>query len=325
MAECPALSPDIALAPPSTDAMRWIAADTFRMGSENAYPEEAPAHRVTVSGFWIDECAVTNAEFAAFVRATHYRTIAERPLDPAMYPGAQPELLKPGSAVFFMPSSRANLTNVRSRWAFVLGADWLHPEGAGSNIQGRERHPVVHVAFEDAEAYATWAGKTLPTEAEWEFAARGGLDAMDFCWGRDFAPEGRYMANTWQGPFPYHNQGLDGFAGRSPVESFPPNGYGLYDIAGNVWEWTTDWYSDRHYAESGCCALRDPQGGAEAQSYDRTQAAIRIPRKVIKGGSYLCAPNYCQRYRPAARHLQMIDTGTCHIGFRCVVREGKTT
>jgi formylglycine-generating enzyme required for sulfatase activity len=316
---------DAALAPPSTAAMRWIAGGTFRMGSENAYPEEGPAHTVTVSGFWIDECEVTNAEFAAFVRATRYLTVAERALDPTAYPGAQPDLLQPGSAVFFVPSSRANMNNVRSRWAFVLGADWRHPEGPASSIEGRERHPVVHVAFEDAETYATWAGKALPTEAEWEFAARGGLEGMDFCWGNELAPAGRYMANTWQGPFPYYDQGLDGFAGRAPIGLFPPNGYGLYAMAGNVWEWTTDWYSNCHSAASGCCAPRDPQGGAEARSYDPTQATIRIPRKVIKGGSYLCAPNYCQRYRPAARHPQMIDTGTCHIGFRCVIRGRETT
>ncbi len=297
------------------------------MGDDNVYPEEGPAHAVTVSGFWMDEYAVTNAEFSAFVQATGYRTVAERPLDPAAYPGARPELLKPGSAVFFMPSGPVHMNDFRTRWAYVPGADWRHPEGPDSSIEGRERHPVVHVAFEDAETYATWAGKALPTEAEWEFAARGGLDGAMFCWGNEFTPGGRYMANTWQGPFPFHDQGLDGSAGCAPVGSFPPNGYGLYDMAGNVWEWTTDWYSDRHSpeAESPCCVPRDPRGGAQAFSYDKAQPTIRIPRKVIKGGSYLCAPNYCRRYRPAARHPQMIDTGTCHIGFRCVLRRRETT
>jgi formylglycine-generating enzyme required for sulfatase activity len=302
--------------------MRWIPGGTFRMGAEQSYPEEAPVHSVTVGGFWMDEHTVTNAEFAAFVAATGYRTVAERPLDPAAYPGAQPELLLPGAAVFFMPPARVDLRDIGSRWAYVPGANWRHPEGPSSNINGREREPVVQIAFEDAAAYAAWAGKELPTEAEWEFAARGGLKSAIFCWGNEFTPGGQYMANTWQGQFPYRDLALDGFAGRAPVGSYPPNGYGLYDMAGNVWEWTTDWYSNRHPepAEGPCCVPHDPRGGPEALSYDSTQPEIRIPRKVIKGGSYLCAPNYCRRYRPAARHPQMIDTATCHIGFRCVVR-----
>ena len=273
--------------PPPSDGMRWIPGGTFRMGDDNAYPEEAPAHTATVSGFWIDEYVVTNADFAAFVTATGYRTVAERPLDPAAYPGADPGLLIPGSSVFFMPTRPANL-----------------------------------VAFEDVAAYATWASKALPTEAEWEFAARGGLESAMFAWGNEFTPDGRYMANTWQGPFPYRDDGLDGFVGRSPVGSFPPNGYGLYDMIGNVWEWTADWYSDHHTpeAEGPCCVPRNPQGSLQAFSYELAQRATCIPRKVIKGGSYLCAPNYCQRYRPAARHPQMIDTGTSHIGFRCISR-----
>jgi formylglycine-generating enzyme len=302
-----------------------IAGGTFRMGDDDAYPEEAPAHAVTVSDYWMDESAVTNAAFAAFIAATGYRTVAERPLDPAAYPGADPTLLTPGSAVFCMPGSRVNLGDIRSRWAYVPGANWRHPEGPASTIEGSEQHPVVHVAFEDAAAYAAWSGKALPTEAEWEFAARGALDGAAFCWGNEFVPDGRYMANTWQGPFPFHDQGVDGFAGRAPVGSFPPNRYGLYDMAGNVWEWSSDWYSDRHTSngKAPCCVAHNPRGGAQALSYDRTQLEVRIPRKVIKGGSYLCAPNYCQRYRPAARHPQMIDTSTCHIGFRCVIRSDR--
>lgn len=302
--------------------MRWIRGGTFRMGAGHSYPEEAPIHNVMVSGFWMDEHTVTNAEFTLFIEATGYRTVAERPLDPATYPGARPELLKPGGAVFFMPTGRIEMSNLRSRWAYVPGANWRHPEGPASTIEGRENEPVVQVAFEDAAAYAAWAGKELPTEAQWEFAARGGLDGAIFCWGNEFTPGGRYMANTWQGQFPFRDLGLDGFVGRAPVRSFPSNGYGLYDMAGNVWEWTADWYSVQHpaEAESPCCVPRNPRGVPESLSYDPQQPEIRIPRKVIKGGSYLCAPNFCRRYRPAARHPQMIDSATCHIGFRCIIR-----
>jgi formylglycine-generating enzyme required for sulfatase activity len=212
--------------------MRWIPGGALRMGAEQTYPEEAPVHEVTVSGFWMDECAVTNAEFARFIAATGYVTVAERPPDPALYPDAQPELLQPGGSVFFMPTGRVNMNDIRSRWAYVPGADWRHPEGPASTIEGRERDPVVQVVFEDACAYAAWAGKQLPTEADWEFAARGGLDGAMFCWGDEFTPGGRYMANTWQRQFPFRDLGLDGFVGRAPVGSFPPNGYGLCDMAG---------------------------------------------------------------------------------------------
>jgi formylglycine-generating enzyme required for sulfatase activity len=292
------------------------------MDAELSYPEEAPIHKVAVSGFWNDEHAVTNAEFAAFVAATGYVTVAERPLDPAAYPAAGPQLLKPGGAVFFMPSGPVRMHDLRSRWIYVRGADWRHPEGPMSTIEGREREPVVQVAFEDAASYASWAGKALPTEAEREFAARGGLDGAPFCWGDEFTPAGRWMANTWQGPFAYRNLALDGFAGRAPVGSFPPNGYGLYEMAGNVWKWTTNWYAARHYAdpEAPCCAPLNPRGAPKAGSCDPAMPGLRIPRKGIKGGSYLCAPNYCRRYRPAARYPQAVDTGTCHIGFRCVIR-----
>ena len=268
--------------------MQWIPGGTFRMGAEGSYPEEAPVHTVTVSRFWMDARTVSNAEFASFVKTTGYHTVAECPLDPALYPGAQPDLRNPGSAVFFIPTGRLDMRDVGSRWTFVPGADWCHPDGPASTLEGRELEPVVHVAFEDAAAYAAWAGKELPTEAEWEFAARGRLDGAAFSWGDEFTPGGRYMANTWQGPFPFQDTGTDGFVGRASVGSFPPNGYGLYDMAGNVWEWTTDWYSPRHpaEAESPCCVPRNPRGGAETLSYDHEQPFVRIPRKVIKGGSY---------------------------------------
>jgi formylglycine-generating enzyme len=302
--------------------MSFIPGGTFRMGSDGHYLEEAPAHTVSIDGFWIDEYAVTNADFAAFVTATGYVSSAERPPDPTLYPGAKPALLTPGSAVFHMPAQPVSLHNVADWWAYVPGADWRHPEGPASTIDGRERDPVVHVAFEDAIAYAAWAGKDLPTEAEWEFAARGGRDGAAFCWGDEFTPDGQHMANTWQRQFPWQNLTLDGFAGRAPVGSFPANGYGLYDMAGNVWHWTKDWYSAGHPLDAGnpCCTPRNPRGVAEAKSYDPQEPGVPTARKVIKGGSYLCAPNYCQRYRPAARYPQAIDTTTSHIGFRCVLR-----
>jgi len=304
--------------------MQWVSGGTFRMGSDRHYAEEAPAHEVTVGGFWIDQYAVTNRQFAAFVAATGYRSVAERPPNPADYPGALPHLLKPGSLVFHKTRGPVDLRDVSNWWSWKIGAYWRHPEGKGSSVAGRLDHPVVHVAFEDAQAYAHWAGKALPTEAEWEFAARGGLDGAEFVWGSDLNPDGRQMANTWQGEFPWQNLRTDGFERTSPVGSFPPNGYGLYDMAGNVWEWTTDWYSTQHAssADHPCCAPVNPTGGAPEQSYDPLYPRVRIPRKVIKGGSYLCADNYCRRYRPAARSPQQIDTPTCHLGFRCIVRPG---
>jgi formylglycine-generating enzyme len=304
------------------DSMIHIPGGTFRMGSNDHYPEEQPAHRVTVDGFCIDRYAVTNAVFAEFITATGYVTFAERPLDPALYPGARPELLKPGSAVFRGPNRPMRPRDLRDWWEYVPGANWQHPEGPGSTIAERQDEPVVHIAYEDALACATWAGKDLPTEAEWEFAARGGLDGTAYCWGDEFTPNGRWMANTWQGEFPWQNKALDGFPARAPVGSFPANGYGLFDMAGNVWEWTKDWYAVGHPHDPSrpCCAPVTPRGVAEASSYDLTQPGPRVPRKVIKGGSYLCAPNYCQRYRPAARYPQAIDTTTSHIGFRCVRR-----
>jgi formylglycine-generating enzyme len=300
--------------------MVWISGGSFLMGSDDHYPEEAPAHHVTVSGFWMDTRPVTNAEFARFVEATGYVTMAERPPDPAMYPGARQEMLIAGSVVFRAPLFPVDMSNHHNWWTWVTGADWRHPEGPESSIAYRADHPVVHVAWDDVAAYALWAGKELPTEAEWEFAARGGLEGAVYCWGDEATPEGRVMANTWQGEFPAINLVLDGFERTSPVGSFAPNGYGLYDMAGNVWEWTADWYQDHRQIKNSCCASLNPKGANEEASYDPRTPDIRIPRKVLKGGSYLCAPNYCFRYRPAARISQQIDTGTCHQGFRCVVR-----
>jgi sulfatase modifying factor 1 len=204
----------------------------------------------------------------------------------------------------------------------VPRADWRHPRGPASTIRGLSRHPVVHVAWDDVEAYARWVGKQLPTEAEWEFAARGGLDGAEYTWGDEFLPGSRYMANTWQGEFPITNTKLDGFGWTAPVGSFPPNGYGLHDMAGNVWEWTSDWYRDHHGMADACCTVSNPSGGDRELSYDpqEVELGIRIPRKVMKGGSHLCAENYCRRYRPAARMPQAIDTSTSHLGFRCIVR-----
>lgn len=308
---------------PPLEDMVWIAGGTFLMGSNRHYPEEAPAHQVAVDGFWMDKHTVTNAQFRRFVEQTGYITLAERPVDPADYPGANPELLVPSSVVFRKTAGPVDLRNHYNWWTYVAGADWRHPRGPGSSLQGLWKHPAVHVAYEDAMAYAAWAGKELPTEAEWEFAARGGLDSAEFTWGDEFAPGGKVMANTWQGEFPWQNLLEDGYEWTAPVGSFPPNGYGLFEMAGNVWEWTTDWYLAHGQIKHACCMLENPRGGERAQSHDPQMPDDRIPRKVMKGGSYLCAPNYCRRYRPAARMAQPIDTATCHLGFRCIVRAPK--
>ena len=224
--------------------MVWIPGGTFLMGSDQHYPEESPVHKETVDGFWMDQYLVTNADFARFVDATHYLTVAERVPDAAQYPGALPHMLVAGSVVFRQPSQRVDLRNHYNWWTYVPGASWRHPIGPESSLAGLEDHPVVHVAYEDVEAYATWAGKEIPTEAEWEFAARGGLEGAVYTWGNEFAPDGKMMANTWQGEFPIQNLLVDGFERTSPVGSFPANGYGLCDMAGNVWEWTRDWYQE---------------------------------------------------------------------------------
>ncbi len=302
--------------------MAWIPGGTFRMGSDQHYPEEAPVHRVAVDGFWMDVTLVTNRQFAAFVAATGHVTTAEVPPDPKDYPGALPHMLFAGSLVFRKTRGPVDLSQWGLWWEFCRGAWWRAPYGPGSSLDELEDHPVVHVTYADALAYARWAGKDLPTEAEWEFAARGGLDGAAFAWGETMRPGGRIMANTWQGAFPYRNTREDGWEATSPVRSFPANGYGLCDMIGNVWEWTQDFWAPRHDAESGkpCCIPLNPRRASVAQSYDPAQPAIRIPRRVLKGGSFLCAPNHCRRYRPAARHAEAEDTSTCHVGFRCVVR-----
>jgi formylglycine-generating enzyme len=306
-----------------TGSMVWIPGGTFRMGSDHHYPEEAPSHRVSVDGFWIDRTPVTNRQFKAFVKATGYVTTAQIVPDPRDYPGALPDMIYAGSLVFAPTPRITNLKDWSQWWTFMKGADWRHPYGPKSNINVLDNHPVVHVAFADAQAYATWAGKELPTEAEWEFAARGGLDGEEFAWGNALTPDGKHMANTWQGNFPNQNACEDGYERTSPVTAFPPNGYGVCDMIGNVWEWTSDWWSTKHEADApkACCIPSNPRGGPEQASLDPCQPNIRIPRKVLKGGSHLCAPNYCRRYRPAARHAEPVDTSTSHVGFRCVVRK----
>ena len=302
--------------------MVWIPGGTFRMGSDKHYPEERPVHQVTVDGFWMDRYPVTNARFERFVESTGHVTFCEIPPNPADYPGALPHMLYAGSLVFVKPTGPVDRRNIGNWWQFARGANWRHPSGSNSSIGGKAQHPVVHVAFVDAEAFARWEGKSLPTEAEWEFAARGGFDGAPYAWGDEFLPDDRHMANTWQGEFPWANHVTDGYEGTSPIDAFPANGYGLHDMIGNVWEWTTDWYEPRHPGDAlkACCIPRNPRGGREDASYDATQPEIKIPRKVLKGGSHLCAPNYCRRYRPAARFPEPVDTSTCHVGFRCIVR-----
>jgi sulfatase modifying factor 1 len=296
--------------PPQQDPfadMVFVPGGEFRMGSDRHYPEEAPAHRVSVGAFRIDAAPVTNRQFRKFVNATNYVTFAEIAPDPQDYPGALPHMLKAGSLVFAPPDRPVDLKDWSQWWRFKFGADWRRPYGPRSSISGMDDYPVVHVAYRDAEAYARWAGKELPTEAEWEYAARGGLDGATYAWGDEFAPGGRVVANTWQGRFPWENLEIDGYAGTSPVDAFPPNGYGLHDMIGNVWEWTASEFAPARgeRLKTSCCAPSEPTADTQ---------------RVVKGGSHLCAPNYCLRYRPAARQGEALDTSTCHIGFRCVIR-----
>ena len=268
---------------PPAEGMVWIPGGTFLMGSDVHYPEEAPAHKVTVNGFWMDRYAVTNAEFRRFVEATRYVTLAERPANAADYPGAKPELLEPSAVVFRKTAGPVDLRNPHNWWTYVRGADWRHPQGPGSSLQGLWKHPVVHVAYEDVEAYAKWAGKELPTEAEWEFAARGGLEGAEYAWGDEFTPGGKSMCNTWQGEFPWENLRSDGYEWTAPVGSFPPNGYGLYEMAGNVWEWTTDWYQEHRKIEHACCTAGEPPGRRGGAELRPTPARHSHPEKGDEG------------------------------------------
>lgn len=304
--------------------MRFVPGGTFAMGSANFYPEEAPVRQVKVGPFWMDETPVTNRQFAEFVEATGYVTFAEIPPDPRDYPGMAPEMARAGSLVFQKTSGPVDLDDFRHWWHFTFGADWRHPTGPDSSVDELLDHPVVQIVYQDALAYAQWAGKSLPTEAEWEFACRGGHEGRDFMWGDELAPDGRMLANYWQGLFPFSNTREDGWERTSPVRTYPPNDYGLCDMIGNVWEWTSDWYAMpqgvRKKKPSACCTLDNPRGGRKGESFDPCTPGVKIGRRVLKGGSHLCAETYCQRYRPAARHPQAIDSSTSHIGFRCIVR-----
>lgn len=309
----------------SSQGMVWIPGGEFMMGTDDAesFPNERPAHRVKVDGFWMDEHVVTNAQFREFVEATGYVTTAERVPDwnelkkqfPPGTPKPGDDVLVAGSLVFQSTKAPVPLHDFSAWWRWTPGANWRHPEGPGSNIDGKDDFPVVHVSWDDAVAYAKWAGKRLPTEAEWEFAARGGLEGKRFVWGDKFMPDGVHLANTWQGTFPVEDTAEDGYAGIAPVKSFPPNRYGLYDMAGNVWQWCSDWYRDDAHAlqcaQGVCCNPSGPE-----QSFDQTEPTV--PNRVIKGGSFLCNPAYCESYRPSARRGTSPDTGSSHVGFRCV-------
>ena len=307
---------------PNLKGMVAILGGAFTMGSDRSYPEEAPPRRVRVSPFWIDATPVTNRQFAAFAEATGHRTTAEVPPDPKLYPGMPPEMARAGSLVFSAQDAGSSLVDYHDWWKFEAGASWRSPQGPGSTIADLFDHPVVHVSYEDAAAYAKWAGKSLPTEAEWEFAARGGHDGRMYQWGEELAPDGAMLANYWQGRFPVENTLKDGYYGTSPVGMFPPNDFGLYDMIGNVWEWTRDWYGlPKEPDKRGqTCCVNNPRGALKRDSIDKTDPSNTLPRRVVKGGSHLCAENYCRRFRPAARQGQSIDTSTTHIGFRCVKR-----
>ncbi len=297
---------------PAPEGMAWIPGGEFWMGSnEEHYQDARPVHLVRVSGFWMDKTEVTNRQFEKFVGATGYVTVAERKPKAEDFPGAPPEMLVPGSLAFTPPKEEVALDNHTSWWRYLPGAQWRHPEGPGSDTRGREDHPVVHVAWEDAVAYARWAGKRLPTEAEWELAARGGLDRKKYVWGDDLAPGGKWLTNVWQGRFPAENSRADGFHRTAPAGAFAANGFGLSEMAGNVWEWCADWYRPDYYAQS---PAQDPKG--PDSSFDPNEP--QTPKRVMRGGSFLCSDAYCVRYVPGARGKGAPDTGLSHLGFRCV-------
>ncbi|NVJ85538.1 MAG: formylglycine-generating enzyme family protein [Algoriphagus sp.] len=304
--------------------MVWIPGGEFTMGTDeiNAYAAERPAVNLSVKGFWMDVHEVTNREFSEFVEATGYVTVAERKPEwedlkkqlPPGTPKPDDSVLVPGSMVFSPPPYAVPLQDISLWWKWVEGANWKHPEGPESNLEGRENHPVVHIAYEDAEAYAKWAGKRLPTEIEWEFAARGGMNGKRFAWGDELTPNGQFLANTFQGVFPHDNTGKDGFTGTSPVKTFAPNNFGLFDMIGNVWELTSDWYDALKFARIAGQAPKLDAGMNPCYNPDNPYAMER----VIKGGSFLCAENYCVNYRPSARQGHAFDSGTSNVGFRLV-------
>lgn len=298
-----------------TRDMVEIAGGSFWMGSDEGQITERPAHRVTLDAYLIDRFPVTNEQYSEFVAATGYVTYSEQDPDPGDYPGASPALLVGGSAVFVSPDRPVDMNNILNWWRYMPGANWKHPEGPGSDTAGREDHPVVHVTYSDAEAYCRWAGKEVPTEAQFEYAARGGYDKKKYSWGDQPRHFTEPLANVWQGEFPYENDNLDKFVSTSPVGSFAPNGYGLYDMSGNVWEWVSDWYHPAYYANG---PVENPTGVSERESFDPREPGIA--KKLLKGGSYLCSENYCTGYRPSARMPNDPNSSTGHIGFRCAAR-----
>jgi formylglycine-generating enzyme len=294
-----------------TNDMAWIPGGTFWMGSDDGQSDEKPVHQVRVEGFWMDKTEVTNEQFEKFVRATKYVTVAERKPDAKEYPDVPPDKLVAGSIVFRPKPNTRSLEDHFAWWEYVPGANWRHPDGPNSTMVGREKHPVVHVCWEDARRYAEWVGKRLPTEAEWEYASRGGLERQPYVWGNEKVLDGKWSANIWQGQFPNENTQADGFRGTAPVASFPPNGYGLYDMAGNVWEWCQDWYLPDYYEKSPSTSPSGPDS-----SFDPNEPGVA--KRVQRGGSYLCSDLYCMGYRPSARMKASPDTGLSHTGFRCV-------
>lgn len=310
MVAAPVAAGDSHGAPPG---MAWIPGGRFWMGTDHM-DDAQPVHQVEVKGFWIDRTDVTNEEFARFIEATSYVTIAERPLNPKEFPNLSPEELAPGSVVFTPPPGPIPLDHPLAWWRFVRGANWRHPDGPNSDLRGKEKYPVVQIAWPDAVAYAEWAGKRLPTEAEWEFAARGGRDRKDYPWGNELNPKGKWMANTFQGHFPDKNTSEDGYAGVAPVASFPANDFGLYDMSGNVWQWVSDWYRPDYYAQLQRAVSLNPQGPRD--SFDPQEPGVT--KRVQKGGSFLCTDQYCERYMPGARGKGDPETATNHLGFRCL-------